>query len=85
MCNNFITCEIICQPFFVAVLPDTFTSPKLTAKWKNALTELAKGNANPDSFMRGIEAMAAGLIKEYAARLSGRRKKFNENMIETWA
>jgi len=60
----------------VAVLPDTLTSPKLTAEWENALTEIAKGNANPDSFMRGIEAMAAGLVKEYAAVPEEKKKLF---------
>ena len=58
----------------VAVLPDTLTSPKLTAEWENALTEIAKGNADPDSFMRGIEAMAAGL-KEHIETLSGKGKE----------
>ena len=60
----------------VAVLPDTLTSPKLTAEWENALTEIAKGNANPDSFMRGIEAMAAGLVKDYAAVPEEKKKLF---------
>lgn len=60
----------------VAVLPDTLTSPKLTAEWENALTEIAKGNADPDSFMRGIEAMAAGLVKEYAAVPEEKKKLF---------
>lgn len=50
----------------VAVLPDILTSPKLTAEWENALTEIAKGNADPDSFMQDIEAMAAGLVREYS-------------------
>lgn len=60
----------------VAVLPDTLTSPKLTAEWENALTEIAKGEADPDSFMRGIEAMAAGLVKEYAAVPEEKKKLF---------
>ena len=60
----------------VAVLPDTLTSPKLTAEWENALTEIAKGNADPDSFMRGIEAMAAGLVKDYAAVPEEKKKLF---------
>ncbi len=60
----------------VAVLPDTLASPKLTAEWENALTEIAKGEADPDSFMRGIEAMAAGLVKEYAAVPEEKKKLF---------
>ena len=54
----------------IAVLPDTLTTPALTAEWENALTEIAKGAADPDSFMRGIENMAQELVKAYPA-LSG--------------
>ena len=60
----------------VAVLPDTLTSPKLTAEWENALTEIAKGNADPDSFMQDIEAMAAGLVKDHAAVSEEHKKLF---------
>lgn len=49
----------------IAVLPDTLTSPKLTAEWENALTLIAKGAADPDIFMRGIESMAQELVKAY--------------------
>lgn len=54
----------------IAVLPDTLTSPKLTAEWENALTLIAKGAADPDIFMRGIESMAQELVKAYPV-LSG--------------
>ena len=60
----------------VAVLPDILTSPKLTAEWENALTEIAKGETDPDSFMRDIEAMAAGLVKDYAAVPEDKKKLF---------
>lgn len=49
----------------VCVLPDNLTSPKLTAEWENTLTLIAKGNANPEDFMQGIEAMAQELVKSY--------------------
>ena len=49
----------------VCVLPDSLTSPKLTAEWENTLTLIAKGNANPEDFMQGIEAMAQELVKVY--------------------
>lgn len=45
----------------IAVLPDVLTSPMLTAEWENALTQIAKGAAAPDAFMRDIESMAKGL------------------------
>ena len=40
----------------VCVLPDSLTSPQLTAAWENNLTQIAKGNADPAAFMQGIEA-----------------------------
>ena len=49
----------------VCVLPDTLTSPKLTAEWENTLTLIAKGKSDPDSFMQGIEDMARELVKTY--------------------
>lgn len=45
----------------IAVLPDVLTSPMLTAEWENALTQIAKGAADPDGFMREIESMTKGL------------------------
>lgn len=51
----------------IAVLPDVLTSPQLTAEWENALTLIAKGAADPDSFMRDIESMAQGLTRDYTA------------------
>ncbi|MDL2215933.1 DNA topoisomerase 3 [Ruminococcaceae bacterium OttesenSCG-928-N02] len=45
----------------IAILPDVLTSPMLTAEWENALTQIAKGAADPDTFMRDIESMAKGL------------------------
>lgn len=50
---------------FVCVLPEALTSPKLTAEWENNLTQIAKGKADPDAFMGGIEEMAKGLVKSY--------------------
>lgn len=52
----------------IDVLPDALTSPQLTAEWENRLTEIAKGEADPDSFMQGIEEMARELVKDHAAR-----------------
>lgn len=49
----------------VCVLPDTLTSPTLTAEWENSLTQIAKGAAAPDSFMQGIEEMARVLVETY--------------------
>lgn len=49
----------------VCVLPDTLTSPTLTAGWENSLTQIAKGATDPDSFMQGIEEMARVLVETY--------------------
>ena len=49
----------------VRVLPDTLTSPQLTAEWENNLTQIAKGKADPAAFMEGIEDMARELVKTY--------------------
>ena len=50
----------------VTVLPELLTSPKLTADWEQRLNEVAKGQASPEDFMDGIEAMAAELVKKYS-------------------
>ena len=50
----------------VTVLPELLTSPKLTADWEQRLNEVAKGQAAPEDFMDGIEAMAAELVRNYS-------------------
>ena len=49
----------------VSVLPDELTSPALTAEWESRLTEIAKGEADPDEFIRQIEAQARSLVSTY--------------------
>ena len=49
----------------VSVLPDELTSPALTAEWESRLTQIAKGDADPDDFMRQIEAPARSLVSTY--------------------
>ena len=62
----------------VCVLPDMLTSPMLTAEWENALTQIAKGKSDPDSFMQGIEAMARELVKTYPFLSDGQKDLFKE-------
>ena len=50
----------------VTVLPELLTSPKLTADWEQRLNEVAKGQASPEDFMDGIEAMATELVRNYS-------------------
>lgn len=62
----------------VCVLPDTLTSPKLTAEWENALTQIAKRAADPEGFMQGIEEMTRVLVETYSAVLDDKKDLFRE-------
>lgn len=62
----------------VCVLPDTLTSPQLTAEWENALTQIAKGAADPEGFMQGIEEMTRVLVETYSAVLDDKKDLFRE-------
>ena len=66
----------------VCVLPDSLTSPQLTAAWENNLTQIAKGQAEPDAFMQGIEAMASELVKTYASVLGEKPELFKTEKTE---
>ena len=62
----------------VCVLPDSLTSPKLTAEWENTLTLIAKGKFDPEDFMQGIEEMAGELVKAYPFLSDRDRERFKE-------
>ena len=62
----------------VCVLPDTLTSPQLTAEWENALTQIARGAAEPEDFMRDIEEMARELVKAYPFLSENQKGLFKE-------
>ncbi|HFU3863967.1 TPA: DNA topoisomerase 3 [Streptococcus suis] len=47
----------------IFVLPETLTSPLLTAEWENELSRIAKGEADADSFMGKIEALTKELVE----------------------
>ena len=47
----------------ISVLPETLTSPLLTAEWENELSRIAKEEADADSFMEKIEALTKDLIE----------------------
>ena len=64
--------ELIC------VLPEVLTSPQLTADWENNLTQIAKGNADPDSFMTGIETMTRELVSAYPFLSDKEKERFKE-------
>ena len=50
----------------VTVLPDTLTSPLLTAEWEQKLTAIARGEGDPAAFMAGISEMTRELVKTYS-------------------
>lgn len=47
----------------ISVLPETLTSPLLTAEWENELSRIAKGETDADSFMEKIEALTKELVE----------------------
>lgn len=63
------------------VLPDVLTSPQLTAEWENTLTAIAKGEADPDGFMAGIEEMTRGLISSYSQISEDAQKLFQKERV----
>ena len=67
----------------VCVLPETLTSPKLTAEWENRLTQIAKGQADPERFMQEIEEMARELVKTYPFLSDDKAQLFTPEHEET--
>ncbi len=66
----------------VCVLPETLTSPKLTAEWENNLTQIAKGKADPEGFIQGIEEMARKLVKTYPFLSGDKEQLFKPERVE---
>ena len=63
------------------VLPESLTSPALTAEWENRLTEIAKGNADPDEFMAEIEAQVRRLVKTYSCISADKQNLFQSERV----
>ena len=63
------------------VLPEVLTSPQLTAEWESRLTEIAKGQADPDEFMAGIEAMTRELVETYSCISEDKQKLFQAERV----
>ena len=60
----------------VTVLPEPLTSPMLTAEWEQKLTEIAKGGADPDTFMGGIRTMVQEIVSTYSCISEDGKKLF---------
>ena len=63
------------------VLPESLTSPALTAEWENRLTEIAKGKADPDEFMAKIEAQVRQLVKTYSYISADKQNLFQSERV----
>ena len=63
------------------VLPESLTSPALTAEWENRLTEIAKGSADPDEFMAEIEAQVRQLVKTYSCISTDKQNLFQSERV----
>ena len=60
----------------VTVLPEPLTSPMLTAEWEQKLTEIARGGADPDTFMDGIRTMVQEIVSTYSCISEDGKKLF---------
>lgn len=63
------------------VLPESLTSPALTAEWENRLTEIAKGNADPDEFMAEIETQVRQLVRAYSCISADKQNLFQSERV----
>ena len=63
------------------VLPESLTSPALTAEWENRLTEIAKGNADADAFMAEIETQVRQLVKTYSCISADKQNLFQSERV----
>lgn len=60
-----------------SILPETLSSPLLTAEWENRLAEIAKGNYSDAEFMTGIENLVTELIQTYSFISEDKKDIFN--------
>ena len=63
------------------VLPESLASPALTAEWENRLSEISKGNAEPDEFMVEIEAQVRQLVKTYSCISADKQNLFQSERV----
>ncbi len=60
-----------------SILPETLSSPLLTAEWENRLAEIAKDNYSDAEFMTGIENLVTELIQTYSFISEDKKDIFN--------
>lgn len=49
----------------ITVLPEQLQSPLLTAEWENRLSQVQKGELEPEEFLDGIQGMLTDLVRDY--------------------
>ena len=49
----------------ITVLPEQLQSPLLTAEWENRLSQVQKGELEPEEFLDGSRGMLTDLVKDY--------------------
>ena len=62
----------------ITILPDTLTSPLLTAEWEQQLSAISKGEADAEAFMAGIATMVQDLIRNHSCVSETGHKLFVE-------
>ena len=60
-----------------SILPETLTSPLLTAEWENRLAEIADGKYSDTEFMAGIENLVTELVQTYSFISEDKKDIFN--------
>lgn len=61
----------------IGILPDEVKSPKLTADWENALSQVAKSEFSPEVFMKGIRKMVSTLVTTHNEADKDKQGMFN--------
>ena len=64
-------CNLVC------VLPEQITSPAMTAEWENTLMQIERGNADADTFLKGIVQMTGELVKAYPFLSDAEAQRFD--------
>lgn len=52
----------------ISVLPESITSPSMTAEWENTLMMIERGSASADEFLSGIERTTEQLVMQYGSQ-----------------
>ena len=65
----------------VKVLPETVTSPAMTAEWENALLQIERGSASGEDFLKGIEYFTRSIVNEYRSTVPSNVFEGNKEVI----